>query len=235
MQGWKWALGTGAVLAALPAAILVPAAISPAADHLDPPLRTDALMGDPTPDIPADIADVFAWYTNAENNADGTVRKAAKFNIGLTFAGPASSTLPAFYDRDVLYTLYISNDGDPTDYEFQIKFRFGEDTSKPGDQFGVKVTGVPGVDGDIIGPVETDLAKDGVNVRAGLFDDPFYFDVLGFRESRAMNTLRFDNGRDFFVRQNDTAIIIEIPRERVFNGTNRIDVWSSSARFGGNL
>lgn len=235
MQSWKWAFAAGAALAATPLAILLPEAASPAADHLDPPLRTDGLMGDPTPDIPADIADVFAWYTEQVSNADGSVRQPPKFNIGMTFAGPASNTLPAFYDRDVSYIIHVSNDGDARTDEYTIRVRFGEDAGKPGNQYGVQIRGVPGVTGDIVGPVETNLAKDGVNARAGLFDDPFYFDVLGFRESRSMNALRFDNTRDFFVRQNDTAFILEIPRERVFNGNNRIDVWGETRRFGGNL
>lgn len=235
MQSWKWALAAGAMLAAAPLAILIPEAASPAADHLDPPLRTDILMGDPTPDVPADIADVFAWFTEEQRNPDNSVRKAAKFNLAMTFAGPGVNTQPGLYDRDVLYILHVSNDGDPRTDEFTIRVRFGEDTGKPGNQYGVQITGVPGVTGAITGPVETDLIKDGVNARAGIFDDPFFFDVLGFRESRFMNVLRFDNTRDFFVGQNDTAFVLELPRERIFNGNNRIDVWGESRRFGGNL
>lgn len=234
MQSWKWALAAGAVLAATPLAILIPEAASPAADHLDPPLRTDGLMGDPTPDVPADIADVFAWFTEPVLNADGSTRKAAKFNLGMTFAGPGVSSQPGVYDRDVLYILHVSNDGNPLTDEFTIRVRFGKDPSKQ-NAWGVQITGVPGVTGAIVGPVETDLPKDGVLARAGIFDDPFFFDVLGFRESRAMNTLRFDNKRDFFVGQNDTAFILEVPRERIFAGNNRIDVWGESRRFGGNL
>ena len=235
MQSWKWALAAGAVLAATPLAILVPEAASPAADHLDPPTRTDGLMGATSPDVPNDIADVFAWFTETVQNADGSVRKPPKFVLAMTFAGPGLAASPGVYDRDSLYILHVSNDGDPLTDEFTIRVRFGEDAGKAGAQWGVQIRGVPGVTGEIVGPVETDITKDGVTARAGLFDDPFFFDVLGFRESRSMNTLRFDNTRDFFVRQNDTAFIIELPRERIFNGNNRIDVWGESRRFGGLL
>lgn len=238
MQSWKWALAAGAVMAATPLAILIPEAVAPAADHLDPPLRTDGLMGDPTPDVPADIADVFGWYTEQVTRADGTV-KPPKFNVAMTFAGPGANTKPGVYDRDVLYILHISNDGDARTDEFTIRVRFADDPTKPGDNYGVQITGIPadavGRTFQMVGPVETDMAANGVLARAGIFDDPFFFDVLGFRESRAMNTLRFDNTRDFFQGQNDTAFVIEIPRERIFNGNNRIDVWGESRRFGGNL
>ncbi|MCW5761029.1 MAG: hypothetical protein KIS90_14770, partial [Phenylobacterium sp.] len=46
-----------------------------AADHLDPPTRTDPAF-DTTPDRSADIADIYAWHT-----ADNLV-------LALTFAGP---------------------------------------------------------------------------------------------------------------------------------------------------
>ena len=102
-------------------------------------------------------------------------------------------------------------------------------------EFGVQVSGMPGVTGDIVGPVETNLSKDGVTVRAGLFDDPFFFDLVGFRQTLSTGTLAFDNQRNFFAGQNLTAIVMEIPRSRIENGTNPIGIWSTTARFGGQL
>lgn len=189
-----------------------------AADHLDPPARTDPAV-DSTPDKPADIADVYAWHTDTS------------LVIALTFAGPQATTLPATYDRDVLYSVNISNTGNFTDTEIPIRVRFG---SAGANQFGVQVTGLPGVSGPISGPVETDLIRDGVRVRAGLFDDPFFFDLQGFRETRSTGTLSFQSNRDFFAGQNLTAVVIEIPRSRVEAGS-RLDIWASTARFGGQL
>src|SRR5689334_4578033 len=82
-----------------------------AADHLDPPTRTDPAF-DTTADRSADIADVYVWHT------------AEHLVIALTFAGPAPGAQKAVYDRDVLYTINISNAGFPTDPEVQIRFRF---------------------------------------------------------------------------------------------------------------
>ena len=97
----------------------------------------------------------------------------------------------------------------------------------------MRVRGVPGVTGDIIGSVERTLQKDGVRVFAGLTDDPFFFDSQGLRESREMGTFRFRNNRDFFGAQNITVLVIEIPRERLENGSNVLDIWTSSDRLGG--
>lgn len=191
-----------------------------AADHLDPPGRTNP-SNDTTPDKAADIADVFAWHT------------ATDINLVLTFAGPQANNLPATYDPNVLYTINVSNAAPRTTPNFPILVRFGPGSG--GNNFGVQVSGVPGVTGTIEGPVETDLAKDGVRVRAGLFDDPFFFDLQGFRDTVATGRLSFNNQRDFFAGQNLTAIVISIPRDRIENGTNLVDVWATTARFGGQL
>lgn len=208
----------GATALALPLALVSADYATRAADHLDPPTRTDK-DHDPTPDVPADIADVFAWYTPTS------------IVVALTFAGPQPGNMPPFYDRDVLYTINISNSGARTDPEIRIRFRFGFDGQSPGVQF----TGIPGVNGSIEGPVQTVLQKDGVKAIAGSFDDPFFFDLLGFRETQSTGTLSIRNTRDFFDGQNDTSVVIEIPRTAVLNGNNPLDVWAETARFGGNL
>ena len=220
--GMSRRFGTGVLVAVAPLALLLSDGQAPAADHLDPPARTDAAF-DTTPDVPADIADVYTWYTDTS------------VVIIMTFAGPTAGTQPAFYDRNVLYTINISN-AEPTDTsEFKIRVRFGQDTAAGANQYGVKFSGLPGVAGDIVGPVESDLVRDGVKVRAGLFDDPFFFDLQGFRATRDTGTLAFSSSRNFFNGQNDTAIVMEIPRSRLQNGSSRLDIWGQTARFGGNL
>jgi hypothetical protein len=200
------------------AALLLPGARNLAADHLDPPGRTDPAV-DTTPDVPADIADVFAWY------GGDTVK------LALTFAGPSVGSQPAFYDRDVLYKVLVSTAAPDDTPEYTIKVRFGAG-ARP-NEFGVRFEGVPGVAGTIEGPVETVLQKDGVKAMAGLLDDPFFFDLLGFRETRSTGSIRFSNQRSFFTGQNDTGFILELPRSRFAGGTGTINVWATSARFGG--
>ncbi len=222
-QRLKTGLAGGAVAAALGLALFGAAQLAPSADHLDPPSRTDPAV-DATPDRAADIADVYAWHTDAS------------VIIALTFAGPQPTNAAATYDRDVLYTINISAGSNKTVSTVPITIRFGQDAAAGPNQFGVQVSGLPGViAGTIAGPVETNLTRDGVTVRAGLFDDPFFFDLQGFRTTVSTGTLSFDRTRNFFAGQNLTAVVIEIPRDRFNNGSNPIGVWATTARFGGQL
>jgi len=221
MRGFLRPMPVAGSTAAIAAALLfVPGAPNLAADHLDPPTRTD-LAVDPTPDMPADIADIFAWY------AGDTVR------VIVTFGGPNDPNRPASFDRDVLYRIMISTAAPADTPEVVIRARFGR--GKNPNEWGVRFEGVPGVTGAIEGPVETTLVKDGVKARAGLFDEPFFFDLQGFRESRSMGRIRFDNRRNFFDGNNDTALVLEIPKDRFANATTPLGFWITTSRIGGQL
>lgn len=209
-----------AILPTLAACALVFAGhrLTVAADHLDPPTRTDPAVDEPA-DRAADIADIYAFHTE-----DDLV-------LALTFAGPHEADAPPTYDRDVLYSINISNAGERTDPEFRIRIRFGFDG---GGNAGVQVTGLPPqAGGGLAGPVETNLERNGVLVRAGLFDDPFFFDLQGFRDTRSSGDLMFDSSRDFFAGRNDTAVVIQMPRAFVENGDHVIDIWTTTARIEG--
>lgn len=217
---FKTLLAGGAGSAAFAALLLVPGSVAESADHLDPPGRTDGGV-DATPDISADIADVFAWHSN------GTTK------IAMTFAGPVPTTAPTYYDRDVLYKVNISTQAPASTPEFTITFRFGK--GEGANDWGVRIEGVPGVEGAIEGPVETNLTSGGVKARVGLFDEPFFFDLIGFRETRSFGTIRIRNDRNFFDGQNDTALVLEIPDANLGSGVTNIGVWGQTARFGGNI
>lgn len=218
----KTLLAGSAGAAGFAALLLVPTGVATSADHLDPPGRTDGGV-DANPDIPADIADVFIWHS------DGTTK------IAMTFAGPVSAagSTPLYYDRDVLYKLNISTTAPDTTPEFTVKYRFGKGAGDR--EWGVRIEGLPGVTGVVEGPVETNLEKDGVKVRVGLFDEPFFFDLIGFRETRSTGVLRIRNDRNFFDGQNDTAIVIEVPDEKLGAGVNNLSFWGQTLRFGGNI
>ena len=188
-----------------------------AADHLDPPSRTDIGANS---DTAADIADVFAW------NNDTTV------TIIVTGAGPSAPNLPAFYDRNVLYQVHLSNDGDPTTTERDINIRFGKDAAG---NWGVQFTGIPGSSGAVTGPVQTTLidGTTGVRATAGLFDDPFFFDLEGFRQTMSTGTLSIRKDRDIFDGKNDTSLVIEFPRAAIANGTNPLNIWAETRRIQG--
>lgn len=219
----KWrlaALACGALVLAGGGMLYLTGAPGNAADHFDPPGRTDPLV-DSNPDLPADIADVYAWHR------DG------RLNLAVTFAGPNVNTAPAFYDRNVLYKLNISTAPPDDTPEITMRVRFAP--GQRANEFGMRIEGVPGVTGNIEGPVESTLTKDGVMAKAGLFDDPFTFDLQGFREIRSSGQVRFNNTRDFFDKQNDTGFVISLPQSRVANGTGVIKVWSTTGRIGGQI
>lgn len=184
-----------------------------AADHFDPPLRVGSDTNTAGLDVAADIADVYAFHD------------AANVYLAVSFGGPSATTLPGFYDRDVLYTINVSNAGSRTDTEIPIEIRFGRDGTNPG----VEVRNLPG-NTIVQGPVERDLtATNGIVVRAGLFDDPFFFDPQGLRETRDTGNLAFNNRRNRFAGLNSTFVIISIPRGLVDRG-QPLDVWATSAR-----
>ena len=216
----RWLSCFGICALAAAGAALIPGAKNRAADHFDPPGRTDPTV-DTAPDLPADIADVYAWHTGD------------MLNLSVTFAGPNVNTAPAFYDRNVLYKVMVSTAPPDDTAEVTIRVRFGPG-SRP-NEFGVRFEGVPGVTGTIEGPVETTLSKDGVQARAGLFDDPFTFDLQGFREIRPNGQVRFNNTRDFFDKQNDTGFVLSIPKDRFGSGTGTVRIWATTGRIGGQI
>lgn len=211
-------LGCAAVL--LPLAFLTGEKPAPAADHLDPPARTNP-NSDSTPDFAADIADLYVTHD------DDVV------TMTVTFGGPSSPQLPAFYDPNVRYTISVSNQAPRQTTDIPIVFSFGRESGTSDGAFGVRVKNVPGVDGDIIGSVERIIEKDGVRVFAGLVDDPFFSDSQGLTDTRRTGALSFRNDRDFFGAQNITAFVIEIPRDRLENGANELEFWTFSERLGG--
>jgi hypothetical protein len=186
-----------------------------AADHLDPPARTTGEGAD----IASDIADIFVW------NDASTVK------IVMTTAGPQVAGVPPTYDKDVLYQLHISNTGDPTASPFTIYIRYGKDASG---NWGVQFSGIPGASGPVSGPVQT-MLTDGtvIKAEAGLFTDPFFFDLEGFNDTKNTGILSIRNDRNFFAGKNDTSFVIEFPRSAIENGTKPINVWGETGRITG--
>lgn len=190
-----------------------------AADHNDPPSRVTGASADRA----ADIADVFAWHTD-----DG------KTVIALTFAGPnePAADQAGMFDRDVLYTIHIDTDDD-READHDIRARFGV---SPSGNWGVQLEGVPGADGTQAGAVEyvNRIAGSQGFFWAGLREDPFFFDLEGFRNTVSTGTLAFDNTRDFFAGKNSSAIVIELETADINAGAdNTFSVWATTARIGG--
>lgn len=195
-----------------------------AADHLDPPHRTNpaAVPTGSTADRAADIADVFAW-------TDGTNPATSHTVLILSFDGP---NLPADLDGvpcdpDVLYTLHINTSGDPYGDDETIDVRFANDGA---DHCFVQFQGIPGTSQSLEGQVETTLSRGDVQAFAGLRDDAFFFDLQGFQDTLMTGALANVSDRDSFSGKNTPAIVVEFPTAALTLGTNPIRVWASTAR-----
>ena len=201
-----------------------------AADHRDGTAATD----DPL----ADLADLYAWPT-----ARGTII------VVLTFNGLQAAGGEATYDAETLYTINIDNTGNPAnramfmagdndnEADISIQVKFGQNML--GD-WGVQVENLPGSDGTFNGPVETEIAGGGTSrAYAGVFEDPFFFDLEGFNMTLANTAddadpadLAFDSTRDSFAGTNVNAIVLEMDATAAVNGNadSWIQVWATGGR-----
>jgi hypothetical protein len=179
MRNIECVLGSHRAIAGLLLAASVAVAVgsqvpeAAAADHNDPVRvqATGADLGDPA----ADIADIFAFYKGPQGRPTSVV-------LALTWR-----TDPAYertFDPTVRYGIHVDNDDDRVAWiadraraDYDIWAWFAKNASG---QWGVKVENVPGTNGPITGLVGKTIARDGVRIMAGLFDDPFFFDLDGF-------------------------------------------------------
>ncbi len=201
------------------AAALPVALICMGSDHKDGP--------DATADHAADIADLYAWH-------DST---AGTFTVVLTFAGLGAAGQPATYDPNALYSIHLNRSASTTfsnTSDVDINIRFAKNARG---ETGVQVENLPGTTAAISGKVETTLNGGGKRkVFAGLRDDPFFFDLDGFKATLAKpasdSTLAFSNTHDSFAGSNVTALVIEMDLADVtINGTmSHVQTWATSAR-----
>jgi hypothetical protein len=273
-MGGRTKAGLPVFLAAILSSIVVTQAPDPtmAADHNDPigvqaTYRSgesggyDVATGDPT----ADIADLFAWYTGPKGNPTSVV-------LALTWRADPLEAKEKSFDPTVKYGIHIDTD-DPglldvgirndglsiksrlfTRAEHDIIAWYGEHKTKPG-QWGMIVSGLPGVRGPIVGPVGKVLTPaPGVKVTTGLFDDPFFADLDGFFNSisvalgnQANPSLPLDRfnrvdpktqrltrpfgypvGVDGFAKQNMHALVVELPASAF--PSRKLHVWGTTER-----
>ncbi len=185
--------------------VLAATSTTRASDHLDAPL----LVGNGE----ADVNDLYAFQS--PTNANNTV-------LILTvnpFAGQASGTT---FSSTINYDFLIDNDGDAVaDLSYSTTFSVPVAGSQT-------LTALRDGNPYATGNTETDLATSGGGtLRAGLFDDPFFFDAAGFN-----NGLSF-TGDDFFAGANVSAIVLEVPSSEL--GGPNIGVWVTTSEAGNQI
>jgi len=163
-------------------------------------------------DAAADIGDLYAFHDDT------------RLTLILAFNGYQLRGAEASYDPDVLYSFHIDTDGDNL-ADTDIHARFGQDSAG---EWGVQVMGIPGVDEAIVGPVDEVISEAGVQVYAGLRDDPFFFDLEGFEDTLATGDLSFNPDRDFVALKNSMAIVVEFDHAGL--GETELGVWATTGR-----
>lgn len=183
-----------------------------AGDHAEAP----SLEQDPA----GDLADLYAWHAGGN------------LVVGLSWAGYTLRVAPdataATLDPDVLYGIHIdTNDDDVADVD--IYARFGQDSEG---NWGVQIENLPGTTAPVVGPVETEIdAGGGARVWAGIRDDPFFFDVQGFKDTVMTGELMFDSQRDHALLQNSSMLVIEVPLASLpGGGGSPFQLWATTAR-----
>ena len=208
---WNWKLGAVAAAMALGAFLpQTPPAI--AADHAE----STSVAGDPG----ADIADVYAFLDPNDNTRVILALDVEGFIV------PSELLNLSFFSPDVMYSLEIENTGDAI-ADASIDITFSPQTSRGAPQTatirlpnGKKFMAPTTVQTLNSTPnpfvVTTDPAS-GVSFFAGLTDDPFYFDIVGFNRfvgsvlAGTPNAGHLGRGRDSFAGYNIHMITLSVP------------------------
>ena len=201
--------------------VVAAAGIIYAADHIDAPSVTNK---------PTDITDVYVFRAE---NPDNMVFVAN--TQGLLTPG---ATADAKFDENTMIEFNIDTNGDNVeDLVIQCIAKNGK----------MKVYGpsVPKVTGTVSYlninklSVQTDITKyeqdpvigigdNGVKVFAGPRDDPFFFDLVRFRQVIAGQATSFNNpGNDTFAGTNVMGLVVEVPKS-LLNSSGTINVWAET-------
>lgn len=194
------------------AMLLAPSPSLKAADHAE----STSVAGDPG----ADIADVFAFLDPNDNSKVVLAMDVEGFIV------PSELLNLSFFAPDIRFQFQIENTGDATPDQF-INVTFSPQTSRSQQQTatislpgGRMFTAPTTVQTQASAPnpfVVTTDPMAGVSFFAGLTDDPFVFDIVGFNRfvtsvlAGSPDLTRLDRGRDSFAGYNIHMIALAVP------------------------
>lgn len=199
-----------------------------AADHIDAP----AVTGTGSTSPGNDITDIYAFQSPADNS---------KMVFALNTQGllsPAASAAATF-PSNVMYEINIDNTGDNVeDLVIQCLVQGGKmrvygpvAPGTPGTTSMVRTSGpVTEVNVTTYGSSSPNVGtnSNGIKVFAGPRDDPFFFDLVRFREIIAGTQTGFRNpGVDTFAGTNVMSIVVEVPKSLLGTATT-INVWGET-------
>lgn len=198
-----------------------------AADHIDAP----AVTGTGSTSPGNDITDIYAFQSPADNS---------KMVFVLNTQGLLSpmSTASAVFPSNVMYEFNIDNSGDNVeDLVIQCLVQNGKMRV-----YGPVAVGTPGTVSTVMtgGPMTevnvttygtapvTGTNSNGIKVFAGPRDDPFFFDLVRFREVLAGTQAGFRSpGVDSFAGTNVMSIVVEVPKSLLGTAAT-INVWGET-------
>jgi hypothetical protein len=220
-----------AVAMAASLGVLAGSTVTWAADHRDGPRVSSASVA------PLDINDLYMFVSPSNRNNTVVVMTVGGAAVGIV--GP-----PVFFPGGA-YQFRLSNDGDPTTDEIVVQAVF----SVP-DGFGRQSYNLTAT--DVRSGRSAQLARGitgrAVNLRgggratAGLFDDPFFFDLIAFNKFKSVVQTGVPPGtpapvadrvapflppnfpNNFFGNFNVLAIVVEVPRTRIQASRNNPNV-----------
>jgi hypothetical protein len=181
-----------------------------AADHLDAPGLTP-----PGGDTRLDITDVYAF--RSPSNPSNTV-----LVMGVN---PLAGVLnDGTFHPGASYEFKIDSDGDAKeDLTFKVTFSAPDGSLAQG----VTLRRLPARGGGSLlasGQTGQNISIPGGGwIRAGVFDDPFFFDLLAFLGANGRTFCDGDES-DFFLGLNISAIVLEVPSSWL--GSSNVGVWT---------
>ena len=199
-----------------------------AADHIDAP----AVTGPGSVSLGNDITDIYAFQSPADNS---------KMVFVLNTQGlmsPAVSKTASF-PSNVMYEINIDNTGDNVeDLVLQCLVQNGKMRV-----YGPVAPGTTGTTSTVktSGPVNEvavtayssatpniGINSNGIRAFAGPRDDPFFFDLVRFKEIIAGTAPGFNNpGVDRFAGTNVMSMVVEVPKSLLGTATT-INVWGET-------
>jgi Domain of unknown function (DUF4331) len=212
------------LLMALACSALLVGGIVYAADHIDAP----SVTGPSSTSLATDITDVYAFQSPADNTKMVLVA-----NVKGLMSPTASAT--SAFGSNVMYEMNIDNNGDNVeDLVIQFLVQNGKvraygpiAPATVGTTSTVRTNGaVTMVDVTPYGAAPiSGTGANGMKIFAGPRDDPFFFDLVRFKEVIAGTQTGFRSpGVDSFAGTNVMSLIAEIPKALLGTGTT-INYW----------
>jgi hypothetical protein len=203
-------IGLVAAAGALFASLVVAALPSQAADHLD----ADQVKKDGR----TDINDVYVYQSPAD---------ASKAVLTVTVDPAAGVISGTTFSDEAWYQVNVDTNGDayPDRYFF---LSFGAPDGSGAQTvavWGPKADGSMAYLGDGM-TGETFSLSNGGKAQAGLYDDPFFFDLAAFRNGLKFCAGPGGTGTNFFKGLNVAAFTLEVPKATL--GSGQIGVWANT-------